>query len=59
MQLKTTDLQNKRQINQERKKRQILNPQRHSVSFSNPDAIGNFLHVGPHVKNDLFYRHIP
>lgn len=36
-------------------KPQILNPQRHSTRFTNPDAITNFLHVGPDVKTNLFY----
>lgn len=36
-------------------KPQILNPQRHSTRFTNPDAIRNFLHAGPDVKTNLFY----
>lgn len=59
MQLKMTDLWNERHTNQERKKKQILNPQRHSTIFLNPDTIRNFLHLGPDLKKNLFYEHLP
>lgn len=63
-QIKPTDLHNERDTNQETNKTkqstpQILNPQRHSTRFTNPDAIRNFLHVGPEwVKTNLFYGSI-
>lgn len=56
VQLKPTDLHDGRDTNQEQNKPQILNPQRHSAGFTNPDAIRNFSHVGPDVKTNLFYE---
>lgn len=57
MQLKPTDLHSGRDTNQEKNQNnpQILNPQKHSTRYINPDAIRNFLHVGPDVKTHLFY----